>query len=84
MKLTPNISIMNALLRITCGFTCLTWAGAKLAKKPWNNSYLIVAMLSGMKIGEGILRYCPVTDMVEEGLEKKMDSNESEFLPNRH
>lgn len=55
-------------MRITCGFTFLTWAMAKMVKKPWKNqSYIIVVMLSAMKIGEGILRYCPVVDAMENG-----------------
>ncbi|MGE7907146.1 YgaP-like transmembrane domain [Peribacillus sp. NPDC094092] len=66
MKFKQNISIINALMRITCGFTFLTWAMAKMVKKPWKNqSYIIVVMLSAMKIGEGILRYCPVVDAME-------------------
>lgn len=68
MNFKQNISIINALIRITCGFTFLTWATAKMVKKPWKNqSYIIVVMLSAMKIGEGILRYCPVVDAMENG-----------------
>ncbi|MFE4707029.1 YgaP-like transmembrane domain [Peribacillus simplex] len=68
MKFKQNISIINALMRITCGFTLLTWAMAKMVKKPWKNqSYIFVVMLSAMKIGEGILRYCPVVDAMENG-----------------
>ncbi|MEY8188176.1 YgaP-like transmembrane domain [Peribacillus simplex] len=66
MKFKQNISIINALMRITCGITLLTWAMAKMVKKPWKNqSYIFVVMLSAMKIGEGILRYCPVVDAME-------------------
>ncbi|SIS10411.1 Protein of unknown function [Peribacillus simplex] len=68
MKFKQNISIINALMRITCGFTLLTWAMTKMVKKPWKNqSYIFVVMLSAMKIGEGILRYCPVVDAMENG-----------------
>ncbi|CAH0284918.1 hypothetical protein SRABI96_04085 [Peribacillus sp. Bi96] len=68
MKFKQNISIINALMRITCGFTFLTWATAKMVKKPWKNqSYLVVVMISAMKIGEGILRYCPIVDAMENG-----------------
>ncbi|MFJ7639769.1 YgaP-like transmembrane domain [Peribacillus sp. NPDC097264] len=68
MKFKQNISIVNALMRITCGFTFLTWATAKMVKKPWKNqSYLMVVILAAMKIGEGILRYCPVVDVMENG-----------------
>ncbi|MDX8362853.1 MULTISPECIES: DUF2892 domain-containing protein [Bacillaceae] len=61
----PNISIINALMRITCGFTLLSWATAKMVKRPWRESYLVVAMIAGMKIGEGITRFCPLTACIE-------------------
>jgi len=74
MKFERNISILNSLLRITCGFTVLAWAIAKMAKKPWKESYLFVAMMAGMKIGEGILRYCPIVDLMQQ--RDSVDSSE--------
>ncbi|MBA9028680.1 YgaP-like transmembrane domain [Peribacillus huizhouensis] len=65
MNNKTNISILNALLRITCGFTLLAWSISKMSRKPWNESYLVVAMFSSMKIGEGILRFCPVVALYE-------------------
>jgi hypothetical protein len=65
MKVTQNIGIVNALIRITVGFTVLSWATAKLVKMPWRDSYLWLALLGGMKVGEGILRFCPITAMFE-------------------
>ena len=70
MKFQPNISIINALVRITCGFTFLSWAIAKMSRKPWKESYLFIAMLAGMKIGEGILHYCPVVDVMNQRKEE--------------
>ena len=64
MKFRPNISIVNSLVRIICGFTFLSWSIAKMSRKPWKESYIIISMLAGMKIGEGILRYCPVVDLM--------------------
>lgn len=61
----PNIGIMNALCRITVGFTMISWATAKLVKRPWRDSYIIIAMLGGMKIGEGITRFCPLTALYQ-------------------
>ncbi|MGE7762717.1 YgaP-like transmembrane domain [Peribacillus sp. NPDC097895] len=84
MKFKQNISIINALMRITCGFTFLTWATAKMVKKPWKNqSYLVVVMISAMKIGEGILRYCPIVDAMENGqnLMKKEHNQEYDSNP---
>jgi hypothetical protein len=67
----PNIGIVNALIRITIGFTMLAWATAKLVKRPWRDSYIMAAMLGGMKVGEGILRYCPLTAIIENRKELK-------------
>jgi hypothetical protein len=76
MKVKQNIGIINALIRITVGFTVLTWCTAKLVKKPWRESYLLMAMLGAMKIGEGILRYCPVTAMFDNNNEASHDSKQ--------
>ncbi|NHM33549.1 YgaP family membrane protein, partial [Neobacillus terrae] len=65
MKIKPNIGIINALIRITLGFTFLAWATAKLTKRPRKNSTLLVAMMAGMKIAEGIVRYCPLTALLD-------------------
>ncbi|MDP4086053.1 MAG: DUF2892 domain-containing protein [Bacillota bacterium] len=61
MKVAPNIGILNALIRITVGLTILSWITAKLVKRPWRDSYLIMAMLGAMKVAEGIVRFCPLT-----------------------
>lgn len=65
MNVKPNIGIINAIVRITAGLTLLSWATAKLVKKPWQDSNIIIAMLAAMKVAEGILRYCPLTDLVQ-------------------
>nr|WP_170006344.1 DUF2892 domain-containing protein [Bacillus fonticola] len=67
MKVQQNIGIMNALIRITCGFTMLAWSTAKLTRRPWRDAYLWVAMLGAMKVAEGIVRYCPVVDLFDKG-----------------
>ncbi|WP_096201813.1 YgaP family membrane protein [Bacillus sp. FJAT-45350] len=78
----PNISIINGLVRITCGFTLLTWATAKLVRRPYRTTPLIVAMLAGMKVGEGILRYCPLTDLFENKMqEMNQQQNQGTNLP---
>lgn len=59
MRLVSNISNLNALIRVTIGVVLVVWSTARLVKKPWRQSYLFVALMGGMKIGEGILRYCP-------------------------
>ncbi|MFD2445163.1 DUF2892 domain-containing protein [Bacillus sp. CGMCC 1.16607] len=63
MNVKPNIGLLNALIRITCGLTILAWSTSKLVKCPWRDSYLFTAMMGAMKVAEGIVRYCPITDL---------------------
>ncbi|MCU9614301.1 DUF2892 domain-containing protein [Caldibacillus lycopersici] len=65
MNVKPNIGIVNALIRITAGLTLLSWCTAKLVKKPWRSSYIFLAAMGAMKVAEGIVRYCPVTEAVQ-------------------
>ncbi|MEH6986610.1 YgaP family membrane protein [Cytobacillus firmus] len=67
MHVKSNIGIVNALIRITVGFTVLAWSTSKLVKRPWRDSYLVMAMLGGMKVAEGIVRFCPLTALFERG-----------------
>ena len=86
LKLQPNIGILNALIRITLGLTILSWSTAKLVKRPYCHSYLWVAMCGAMKVAEGIVRYCPVTDLIQNGqanhhpLQTKTDHTESQEI----
>ncbi|MCT2536806.1 DUF2892 domain-containing protein [Aquibacillus koreensis] len=76
-----NIGIVNALIRITCGFTLLTYATARMVQRPWRQSSLLIAMMAAMKIGEGIVRYCPVTDVISRSMtadENNHTQNQSE------
>jgi len=59
--LRPNISIVNALVRITVGFTLVAYGTAKLTRKRCSNSVIFLVMIGAMKIAEGILRFCPMT-----------------------
>lgn len=61
----PNIGIVNALIRITFGLTLLSWATARMVKRPYQNSLILSAMIGAMKTAEGITRYCPLTDWVK-------------------
>jgi len=81
MNVKQNIGIMNALIRITVGLTMLSWATAKLVKRPWRNSYLFIAFLAAMKVGEGIVKYCPMTDVIQSqmmGSDRNSNENGSE------
>lgn len=66
----PNIGIVNALIRLTVGFTLLSWATSRLTRRPYRDSYLWLAFLAAMTIGEGITRFCPLVfayDKYQEG-----------------
>ncbi len=65
MDIKPNIGLLNALIRITAGFFLLSWCTAKLVKRPWRDSYLFIALCGAMKVAEGIVRYCPVTELFQ-------------------
>jgi hypothetical protein len=65
LNIKPNIGILNALIRITIGLTLLSWCTAKLVKQPRRDSYIFIALCGAMKVAEGIVRYCPVTDVVK-------------------
>ncbi|MBM4764552.1 DUF2892 domain-containing protein [Bacillus sp. B15-48] len=79
MKVKQNIGILNALLRITCGLTLLSWATAKMVKRPWDGSYLVTALLAAMKVSEGIVRFCPLTALYQQGQEARQNQNDKEF-----
>ncbi|AZB41473.1 DUF2892 domain-containing protein [Bacillus sp. FJAT-42376] len=75
--LKPNIGIVNALVRITVGLTVLAVASAKYAKKPWRESLILLIMLGAMKVGEGILRFCPLTLLYDQAKEMNQDDEHS-------
>lgn len=88
MNIKPNIGIVNALIRITCGLTLVACSTAKLTKMPWRESYMILAFLGAMKVAEGIVRFCPITALFENRQEllgsKKQNEEEveiSDILP---
>ncbi|CAM3995472.1 DUF2892 domain-containing protein [Mesobacillus zeae] len=85
MKVQQNIGMLNALVRITAGLTVLSWSTAKLAEAPEKGCYLLTALLGAMKVGEGAVRYCPLTDLICEvtdaGEQSADTSLTDEFLP---
>lgn len=62
-----NISVFNAIMRITCGLTVVAWATSRMVKRPERLGFLFAAMMGAMKVGEGIFRYCPTTDFLKNG-----------------
>ncbi|WP_257350735.1 YgaP family membrane protein [Pseudalkalibacillus decolorationis] len=63
----PNIGTLNALIRITLGLTLVACSAARLGRKPHRQSYIFMVLCGAMKVGEGITKYCPVTDLYERG-----------------
>lgn len=79
IKITPNIGLLQAFIRLTFGFTMLAWGTSKLVKRPFRNTPLIVIMMGAMKVAEGLTRFCPLTFFVEERLaEMSNDTNGTE------
>jgi hypothetical protein len=68
----PNIGTINALIRITCGFTMLAWIIPKMVWKPYRESNLLIAIIGSMKIAEGITRFCPLTLLLKEYVNSDM------------
>lgn len=58
-----NVGIYDALIRITFGMVglayCVAYASQRKYRFPWT-----LAFLSSMKIAEGIVRYCPILDVL--------------------
>lgn len=63
-----NIGTINALIRITMGFTGLAVGTVRLVQHPWRLRDLILVKLSAMKVAEGVTRYCPTTGLVKQQL----------------
>lgn len=63
--ITPNIGIVNAMMRIACGLTMLSWATIKYAKSPRKESFLLIMFLAALKVAGGILQFCPLTFLYE-------------------
>ncbi|MDQ0272932.1 YgaP family membrane protein [Cytobacillus purgationiresistens] len=81
MNLKPNIGIIQALLRITCGLTIVAWGTAKFVKKPWQDRFLLFIMLGAMKVAEGIVRFCPVIALFEKGKEAAQEMADTDKKP---
>lgn len=65
-EMEQNIGTVNALVRISCGLTMLAWSTAKMAANKPSTGQLFVSMIGAMKVAEGVLRYCPLTEVWKE------------------
>ncbi|MBV2240582.1 DUF2892 domain-containing protein [Bacillus inaquosorum] len=62
----PNISLINAVFRIACGLTIMSAASAKFTKS-LGAECTSLHLYGALKAGSGILRFCPVTYMFQNG-----------------
>ncbi|SEU05716.1 Protein of unknown function [Salinibacillus kushneri] len=60
-----NVGTINALIRITCGLTSVSFGTAGLVKRGENGKNGFLILMGAMKVAEGIVRYCPVTDLID-------------------
>jgi hypothetical protein len=84
MKVTQNIGIINAMIRITCGLTILAWCTSKLVKRPWGCSYMLIAMMGAMKVAEGIVRYCPLTALLQLTDNQSQQNDQNSHTHSKH
>ena len=59
----PNLSLIESLLRITCGLTLLTLSSSKTNRKSSSIIGIIGIVIGAMKVAEGITRFCPLMYM---------------------
>ncbi|RSL33881.1 DUF2892 domain-containing protein [Salibacterium salarium] len=76
-----NIGTINALIRITCGLTVLSWATADWSRSRHNNMHMICTILGAMKVAEGITRFCPVTKWITDSMPNTNHTEASENTP---
>ena len=59
-----NVGTWDAIMRITIGLAGLAWSTARMVRHPYRGFPLLGAMLSGMKVAEGITRFCPMLHLL--------------------
>ncbi|GAA0460254.1 DUF2892 domain-containing protein [Alkalibacillus silvisoli] len=70
-----NIGTINALVRLTLGLFFITYGAVRVTKRPWSQRYWLIILASAMKVAEGIVRYCPMTDMVKQQINSRLPFN---------
>ncbi|WP_270182729.1 YgaP-like transmembrane domain [Alkalihalobacillus sp. CinArs1] len=78
----PNISMMNAFIRLTAGFTLLSWSTAKLCKNENVSTSLLLAAAGALMIAEGHTRYCPIVDLMNQDENRDPDETALEKVIN--
>ncbi|WP_047152453.1 YgaP family membrane protein [Aneurinibacillus tyrosinisolvens] len=68
-----NVGTIDALLRIMLGLIGLSWSTARMARYPYKTSPFIIAILSAMKVAEGITRFCPMLALMRTNTRGNVD-----------
>jgi hypothetical protein len=55
-----NVGTWDAIMRITLGLAGLAWSISRMTRRSNQGMPLLVALVSGMKVAEGITRFCPL------------------------
>ncbi|MFA9558421.1 DUF2892 domain-containing protein [Evansella sp. AB-rgal1] len=76
-----NIGTLNALIRITCGFTILAWSTSKLVRHRNEPLPIFAAIMGALKVAEGITRFCPITYLYDENKHLIKNNNNTAEVP---
>ncbi|WP_081413500.1 YgaP family membrane protein [Aneurinibacillus terranovensis] len=55
-----NVGTIDALIRIMIGLAGLSWSTAYMVRRPNRRTPVIMSLMFGMKVAEGIVRFCPM------------------------
>jgi Protein of unknown function (DUF2892) len=70
-----NVSPWDAILRITFGLVGLAWSTSTMIRHPLRGFPWLVAILSAMKVAEGVTRYCPIISLFKRAKQSKQPPN---------
>lgn len=76
-----NVGTIDAIMRITCGLTCVAWATSRMVRNPRRSLPIAAAMMGAMRVAEGVTRFCPMLKLMGTNTldksSKKLLTNES-------
>ncbi|SFE89879.1 YgaP family membrane protein [Alteribacillus iranensis] len=75
-----NVGTGEAILRITGGLTLIAWATGEMAKDKSPSVHILCAALGAQKVGEGIMRYCPIKDLIVKNKKEEEDSQSGNIV----
>ncbi|MGM9919884.1 MAG: DUF2892 domain-containing protein [Bhargavaea sp.] len=69
---TINIGTKSAYLRISSGLAMLAWGTSRMVRDPRSMAGPILVLSGACKTAEGIVRYCPLKEMMNGGMDAMM------------